>query len=68
VGVALRRRGRCCLNKLEDIDTGRIESSDVACKLLDGETCRCSNDKRRRKIVPGCVQLTPENLNGFFAP
>jgi uncharacterized protein len=57
--------GRCCLNKLEDIDTGRIEWTDVACKLLDGESCRCSNYKRRQKLVPDCVQLTPESVRSL---
>jgi len=54
--------GRCCLNKLEDIDTGEISWTDVACKLLDRETCRCSDYKNRRKTVPDCVQLDPENV------
>src|SRR5215475_9314894 len=31
--------GRCCLNKLEEEDTGRIYFTDVGCKLLDGESC-----------------------------
>ena len=56
--------GRCCLNKLEDIDTGRIEWTDVACRLLDGESCRCRNYKRRR-LVPDCVQLTPESVRAL---
>jgi uncharacterized cysteine cluster protein YcgN (CxxCxxCC family) len=54
--------GRCCLNKLEDIDTGEIFWTDVACKLLDGETCRCTNYRNRRKHVPDCVKLTPNNV------
>jgi uncharacterized cysteine cluster protein YcgN (CxxCxxCC family) len=54
--------GRCCLNKLEDIDTGAIEWTDVACRLLDGETCRCRNYPKRQKLVPDCVQLTPESV------
>ena len=33
--------GRCCLMKLEDEDSGDIYVSDVHCKLLDGETCKC---------------------------
>jgi uncharacterized protein len=31
---------RCCLNKLEDEDTGEIHFTSVACTLLDGATCR----------------------------
>jgi uncharacterized cysteine cluster protein YcgN (CxxCxxCC family) len=54
--------GRCCLNKLEDVDTGEIFWTDVACRLLDGETCRCTNYKNRRKHVPDCVKLSAENV------
>ena len=54
--------GRCCLNKLEEIDTGEIFWTDVACKLLDGESCRCQNYRGRKKLVPDCVKLTPESV------
>jgi len=54
--------GRCCLNKLEDWDTGEIVWTKVACRLLDGETCRCSDYPNRFKKVPDCVQLTPEEV------
>lgn len=50
---------RCCLNKLEDEDTGHIEWTAVACKLLDAGTCRCSDYPGRKAKVPDCVQLTP---------
>ena len=53
---------RCCLNKLEDSDTGEIAWTDISCTLLDGESCRCSNYKHRRKTVPDCVKLTPESV------
>jgi uncharacterized cysteine cluster protein YcgN (CxxCxxCC family) len=51
--------GRCCLNKLEDWDTGQISFTDVACRLLDGESCRCRDYPNRQSIVPDCLQLTP---------
>lgn len=54
--------GRCCLNKLEDWDTGEIHWTNVACRLLDGQSCACSNYERRRDYVPDCVQLTPETV------
>jgi uncharacterized cysteine cluster protein YcgN (CxxCxxCC family) len=52
--------GRCCLNKLEDEDTGAIYFTDVACKLLDCESCACKDYPNRQAIVPDCLQLTPE--------
>ncbi len=54
---------RCCLLKLEDIDTGEIAFTDIACKLLDSGTCRCSNYPNRQKEVPDCVVLKPENID-----
>jgi uncharacterized cysteine cluster protein YcgN (CxxCxxCC family) len=54
--------GRCCLMKLEDEDTGDIYTSDVHCKLLDGETCRCTDYPNRLKKVPDCVKLNVENV------
>lgn len=54
--------GKCCLIGLEDADTGEIYLTDVACKLLDGQSCRCSNYPDRKKIVTDCVKLTPKNV------
>lgn len=54
--------GRCCLLKLEDEDTLEVAYTNVACRLLDCETCRCGNYPLRKKLVPGCVVLTPQNL------
>ncbi len=55
--------GKCCLLKLEDADTGETYFTDVACKLLDAETCRCSDYARRKIFVPDCIVLTPETLD-----
>ena len=54
--------GRCCLNKLEDEDTGEFVYTRAACKLLDLGTCRCTDYANRSKKVPDCVTLTPENV------
>jgi uncharacterized cysteine cluster protein YcgN (CxxCxxCC family) len=54
--------GRCCLNKLEDADTGQTHFTNVACRLLDGETCRCRDYANRQKKVPDCVRLTPRSV------
>jgi uncharacterized cysteine cluster protein YcgN (CxxCxxCC family) len=52
--------GRCCMHKLEDEDTGEVLETNVACKLLDPETARCTNYRHRKAFVPDCLRLTPE--------
>ncbi|MGQ5702158.1 YcgN family cysteine cluster protein [Sandaracinobacteroides sp. A072] len=52
--------GKCCLHKLEDEESGRIYRTNVACRLLDRETARCSDYRNRRAHVPDCVQLRPD--------
>jgi hypothetical protein len=51
--------GRCCLNKLEDWDTGEIAWTNIACRLLDGQSCRCTDYDNRQATVPDCIGLTP---------
>jgi uncharacterized protein len=54
--------GKCCLNKLEEEGTDRTFYTDVGCRLLDGETCRCRDYGNRLAQVDDCVRLTPESL------
>jgi uncharacterized protein len=62
--------GKCCLNKLEDEETGEVAFTRVACRLLDGETCRCGQYETRKSFVPECVVLTPQSLakNAYWMP
>ena len=53
--------GKCCLEKLEDRRSGEISYTNVACRLLDVGTCRCSRYAERRRFVPNCEQLDAEN-------
>ena len=53
--------GQCCLHKLQDADTDEIALTDVACRLLDTQSCRCGDYANRLDEVPDCVQLTPES-------
>jgi hypothetical protein len=57
--------GRCCLNKLEEEGTEKIFFTDVACKLLDHDTCRCTDYRNRLKKVPDCVGLTPAEVRSL---
>lgn len=54
--------GRCCLNKLEDWDTGDIYWTDIACSQLDCNSCRCKTYTNRFDIVSDCIDLTPEKV------
>lgn len=54
--------GQCCRVKLQDQETGIISSTAVACRLLDLETCRCSDYPRRHEEVPSCLRLTAETV------
>jgi uncharacterized cysteine cluster protein YcgN (CxxCxxCC family) len=57
--------GKCCLHKLEDADTGEVHPTNVACKLLDTHSGRCSNYRGRRALVPDCIRLTAANVERF---
>ncbi|TMJ15652.1 MAG: YcgN family cysteine cluster protein [Alphaproteobacteria bacterium] len=57
--------GKCCLHKLEDDLSGEVHPTNVACKLLDLNSGRCSNYRGRRALVPDCLRLSPVNVERF---
>lgn len=54
--------GRCCLVKLEDAEDGAVYFTDVACRLLDCHSCRCTDYSGRMAQVPDCIELSPEKM------
>jgi uncharacterized cysteine cluster protein YcgN (CxxCxxCC family) len=62
--------GRCCLVKLEDEDNGRIFFTNVGCRLLDTQSCRCGDYQNRSARVDDCVRLTPKVVGeiGWLPP
>jgi len=55
--------GKCCMNKLEDEDTGDVVLTCVACRLFDDTTCRCAQYDIRHQFVPECISLSPGNMD-----
>ena len=51
--------GRCCLHKLRHEDDA-LSHTNVACRLLDLESCKCGDYQRRRQRIPDCMTLTNE--------
>ncbi len=53
---------KCCMQKLEDEDTREIFYTDVVCRLLDLDSCRCNDYGSRSEVVPACITLTLREL------
>lgn len=54
--------GKCCMNKLEDEDTGIVVLTRVACRLFDDESCACAQYPIRHQFVPECIVLRPSTI------
>ena len=57
--------GKCCLIKLEDADTKELFYTDVACHLLDANTCQCKDYQHRKKLVDDCLKLNVDDVEDF---
>ncbi|GAB6052401.1 YcgN family cysteine cluster protein [Magnetospira thiophila] len=54
--------GKCCLEKLEDMDNGELAFTNVACRMLDIRSCRCKDYENRTLKISECIELTPTSL------
>ncbi len=61
---------KCCLHQLEDEETHQLVFTNVACDLLNDDTCMCKDYPNRKQRVPSCMTLTPSNIEqcAEFAP
>lgn len=57
--------GKCCLQKLEDEETGEVFYTDVSCKLLDTKSCQCKDYANRFERVPDCLDLNTSAAKAF---
>lgn len=55
----------CCLQKLEDEDSGEVFYTDVHCRYMDTNDCSCTVYQKRQEYVPHCVWLTPQQAHEF---
>ena len=56
---------KCCVHKLQVEETGQVHYTCVACRLLDVNTCRCTNYANRYELVPECAVLSPDQPELF---
>ena len=56
---------KCCLNKLEDEDSGEIFFTSAVCDLIDLDTCRCTQYAERTTLVPDCIDLKQHDFSEY---
>ena len=61
---------KCCLTQLQDDETEKLVFTDVACNLLDDQSCRCTDYENRSSRVPSCMTMDANNVEeaAAFSP
>ncbi len=57
--------GKCCLHKLMDEDSDEVYYTNVACSLLDDQTCSCKDYANRFESDEECLKLTRDKIDEF---
>ncbi len=57
--------GKCCLNKLEDEESGKIFFTSVVCDLINLDNCRCTRYSERTTLVPECLDLKQHDFADY---
>ncbi|HSN50921.1 MAG TPA: YcgN family cysteine cluster protein [Woeseiaceae bacterium] len=57
--------GLCCMVKVQDEDSGEVFYSDLACRLFDVDTCRCTDYANRARKVESCLVLTADEKDAY---
>ena len=57
--------GRCCLQKIEDEDSGQVLYTQLVCHLYDMDECACSDYPNRHSRVSHCVKLDTSRIKEF---
>jgi Uncharacterized conserved protein len=52
--------GKCCLFKFTNPNEDTVRFTNVVCRYMDLETCRCTDYDNRHVNVPDCIYLTPK--------
>ncbi|MBR9871282.1 MAG: YcgN family cysteine cluster protein [Gammaproteobacteria bacterium] len=57
--------GQCCLQKLEDEETGDVYHTDLVCRCMNIENGQCTVYSHRSDVVPECTVLTPDTIGEY---
>lgn len=57
---------QCCQLKFKVAGSSKFVMTPVVCKLLDTDTCRCLSYEDRHRLVPDCVEISPDNVDSLY--